>query len=133
MVLLMTAMLAGMPAANAQSPQPKDSAAMVVSDTLVADSAMAQIDAELGMPDEAAESDGSLHKQLKQKFIEGSAGFMSLVALALVLGLARSACWLMWTVSWGRTMWKVLKTCAAIPVALWPQYVIRHYCISARK
>ena len=31
---------------------------------------------------------GSLHKQLKRKFIEGSAGFMSLVALALVLGLA---------------------------------------------
>ncbi len=88
MVLLMTAMLAGMPAANAQSPQPKDSAAMVVSDTLVADSAMAQIDAELGMPDEGAEADGSLHKQLKHKFIEGSAGFMSLVALALVLGLA---------------------------------------------
>ena len=29
-----------------------------------------------------------LHKQLKTKFIEGSAGFMSLVALALVLGLA---------------------------------------------
>ncbi len=29
-----------------------------------------------------------LHKQLKQKFIEGNAGFMSLVALALVLGLA---------------------------------------------
>ena len=31
---------------------------------------------------------GGLHKQLKRKFIEGSAGFMSLVALALVLGLA---------------------------------------------
>lgn len=29
-----------------------------------------------------------LHKQLKSKFIEGSAGFMSLVALALVIGLA---------------------------------------------
>ena len=29
-----------------------------------------------------------LHKQLKTKFIEGSAGFMSLVAVALVLGLA---------------------------------------------
>lgn len=28
------------------------------------------------------------HKQLKTKFIEGSAGFMSLVALALVIGLA---------------------------------------------
>lgn len=30
----------------------------------------------------------SMHEQLKIKFIEGSAGFMSLVALALVLGLA---------------------------------------------
>ena len=29
-----------------------------------------------------------LHKQLKRKFIEGSAAFMSLVALALILGLA---------------------------------------------
>ena len=34
------------------------------------------------------EEGGGLHKQLKRKFIEGSAGFMSLVALALVLGLA---------------------------------------------
>ena len=31
---------------------------------------------------------GGLHQQLKTKFVEGSAGFMSLVALALVLGLA---------------------------------------------
>lgn len=30
----------------------------------------------------------SLHQQLKKKFIEGNAGFMALVALALVLGLA---------------------------------------------
>ena len=30
---------------------------------------------------------GGLHKQLRQKFVEGSAGFMSLVAIALVLGL----------------------------------------------
>lgn len=30
----------------------------------------------------------SFHQVLKTKFIEGSAGFMSLVALALVLGLA---------------------------------------------
>ena len=34
------------------------------------------------------EDEGGLHKQLKSKFIEGSAGFMSLVALALVIGLA---------------------------------------------
>jgi len=31
---------------------------------------------------------GGFHNQLKKKFVEGSAGFMSLVALALVLGLA---------------------------------------------
>lgn len=36
---------------------------------------------------DVAESKG-LHKELKRKFIEGNAGFMSLVALALVLGLA---------------------------------------------
>jgi biopolymer transport protein ExbB len=36
---------------------------------------------------EAEESEG-FHKALKKKFIEGNAGFMSLVALALVLGLA---------------------------------------------
>lgn len=35
-----------------------------------------------------AEETGGLHKELKSKFIEGSAGFMSLVALALVIGLA---------------------------------------------
>lgn len=34
------------------------------------------------------EESESLHKVLKTKFIEGDAGFMSLVALALVLGLA---------------------------------------------
>ena len=32
--------------------------------------------------------EGGLHKELKTKFIEGDAGFMSLVAIALVLGLA---------------------------------------------
>ena len=57
--------------------------------TLLADSAMAAIEAELAGEDtEAAAGGGGLHKQLKRKFMEGSAGFMSLVALALVLGLA---------------------------------------------
>ncbi len=56
-------------------------------DTLTADSAMALVDADLGGADEET-ADGGLHKQLKQKFMEGSAGFMSLVALALVFGLA---------------------------------------------
>ena len=35
-----------------------------------------------------AEETGGMHKELKSKFIEGNAGFMSLVALALVIGLA---------------------------------------------
>jgi biopolymer transport protein ExbB len=38
--------------------------------------------------DEDSETGGGFHKQLKTKFIDGNAGFMSLVALALVLGLA---------------------------------------------
>ena len=36
----------------------------------------------------ATVEEGSIHKELKTKFIEGDAGFMSLVAIALVLGLA---------------------------------------------
>ena len=36
----------------------------------------------------AVVEEGGLHKELKTKFIEGDAGFMSLVAIALVLGLA---------------------------------------------
>ena len=63
--------------------------AVAVSDTLQADLAMAVIEADLGAMDaEAGDEGGGLHKQLKRKFMEGSAGFMSLVALALVLGLA---------------------------------------------
>ena len=71
----------------AQTKQPKDSTELVGSDTLVADSAMALIDADLSEMDPNAEG-GGLHKILKSKFIEGTAGFMSLVALALVIGLA---------------------------------------------
>ena len=87
MVLMVMMLMVTMPAVQAQTPQPKDTTE-VVGDTLAADSAMAMIDAELNASDDEALADGSLHKQLKKKFIEGSAGFMSLVALALVLGLA---------------------------------------------
>ena len=65
-----------------------DSTDVVQQDTLVADSVMAMTDAELGAAAADALESGGLHKQLKRKFIEGSTGFMSLVALALVLGLA---------------------------------------------
>ncbi len=67
----------------------KDSVALADKDTLTADSAMALVAADLeGMDGEAQEGGGGLHKQLKRKFMEGSASFMSLVALALILGLA---------------------------------------------
>ena len=65
-----------------------DSAAMVLADSSAAytmgDSAFA--DGEEAAA--TAQAEAGLHKELKTRFIEGSAGFMSLVALALVLGLA---------------------------------------------
>uniref|UniRef100_UPI003080B3C0 MotA/TolQ/ExbB proton channel family protein n=1 Tax=Prevotella sp. TaxID=59823 RepID=UPI003080B3C0 len=64
--------------------QPADSArAADVADAAAADTAA--LSADLADLDEEPQS---LHQVLKTKFIEGSAGFMSLVALALVLGLA---------------------------------------------
>ena len=60
----------------------------------VVDSAEAVIDSvEAAAPavEETAapvEEEEGLHKTLKTKFIEGSAGFMALVAIALILGLA---------------------------------------------
>ena len=84
----LTLLLIALPAVGQQrDTAAKDTTEQVAGDTLAADSAMALIDAELEGPDTDAEG-GGLHKQLKRKFIEGSAGFMSLVALALVLGLA---------------------------------------------
>jgi len=35
-----------------------------------------------------AAEEGGIHKEIKVKFIEGTASFMSLVAIALVIGLA---------------------------------------------
>ena len=89
-LVLMGLLTVAMPA-GAQQTGIKDSTEVVSADstTVVADSAMAAIEAELtGADAEVAEEGGGLHKQLKRKFLEGSAGFMSLVALALVLGLA---------------------------------------------
>ena len=60
-----------------------------VTDSLEADSALLAQDESsmLNDMDEVGE-DKSFHQLLKSKFIEGNAGFMSLVALALVIGLA---------------------------------------------
>lgn len=69
--------------------QGKDSTAAVADTTAAANVAAADtadITADLANLDE--EEPQSFHQVIKTKFIEGSAGFMSLVALALVLGLA---------------------------------------------
>ncbi len=87
-ILAIVGLLTCVQTASAQE-QTKDTTEIVENDTITADSAMAVIDADLqGMEAELEGEGGGLHKQLKRKFIEGSAGFMSLVALALVLGLA---------------------------------------------
>ena len=82
--------------AQKQTAPAKDTVEAVKGDTVhvdtalvAADSAMAAITADLEGADSAAlDEGGGLHKQLKRKFMEGSASFMSLVALALILGLA---------------------------------------------
>ena len=61
-----------------------------VVDSAAVDSAAVEEEAAAPAVEEVApvEEEQSLHKTLKTKFIEGDAGFMSLVAIALVLGLA---------------------------------------------
>ena len=78
-----------------QSMMAQDAAATVAADTAVVDSAAvdtAAVDTAVveEVVEEApiVEEEGGIHKELKTKFIEGDAGFMSLVAIALVLGLA---------------------------------------------
>ena len=80
------------PAAKAQTEAkaPADTAATPATDTQDADTADDASLAALGSDDSGmpAEESQGFYKSLKTKFIEGNAGFMSFVALALVLGLA---------------------------------------------
>jgi biopolymer transport protein ExbB len=90
-LLAMVFLLAGVQHVQAQNQPPTDTLELEDVDTtaFVADSAMAALQDDLSGDDsEVMDEGGGLHKQLKRKFIEGSASFMSLVALALVLGLA---------------------------------------------
>ena len=64
---------------------------VLVADSAAIDDSLAVVDslsAEALLLDDPEAEEGGFHKQLKTKFIDGNAGFMSLVALALVLGLA---------------------------------------------
>ena len=62
----------------------------VVMDSTAQDSVVTAVvdDDALAAAGEEGTEEGGFHKQLKTKFIDGNVGFMSLVALALVLGLA---------------------------------------------
>ncbi len=97
-ILALSAMFAAPVATSAQTSGAKDTTQVVAKDSSAAtaeatDSVDAAALAEETAADGAdiapiAEESGSFHKELKTKFIEGNAGFMSLVALALVIGLA---------------------------------------------
>ena len=101
--LLLLSLLVASPSAVAQpatgtTPQKEvatanaDSLDVLAADSLSADSTLMQeIDSvSMAAELEAGEQTGGLRQILKKKFLEGNAGFMSLVALALVLGLAFS-------------------------------------------
>ena len=101
--LLLLSLLLASPSAVAQpatgtTPQKEvatastDSSDVLAADSLSADSTLMQeIDSvSMAAELEAGEQTGGLRQILKKKFLEGNAGFMSLVALALVLGLAFS-------------------------------------------
>ena len=70
--------------------QAKDTTALVVADSTAQDSVVTTTveDDALAAAGEEEVAEGGFHKQLKTKFIDGNVWFMSLVALALVLGLA---------------------------------------------
>lgn len=65
--------------ANLNTTLPADT----IDDSLLSDGEESALDSAL-----IAENEGGAYSRLKTKFVEGGAGFMSLVALALVLGLA---------------------------------------------
>ena len=74
---------------NVMAQEEADAAATEQVDTAAVDTAAVDTTAaEVPETPVVEEESESLHKVLKTKFIEGDAGFMSLVALALVLGLA---------------------------------------------
>ena len=69
------------------SPQDTIEATAVVDSSAIVDSAAVAMD-DMVLSDDLDAEAGGLHHQLKTKFIDGSPLFMSLVALALIFGLA---------------------------------------------
>ena len=75
---------------GAQDTPKPDSSAVILTDSVANDSIVTTMVDDEAFADADGEEaeEGGFHKQLKTKFIDGNVGFMSLVALALVLGLA---------------------------------------------
>ena len=75
---------------NAQETEAPAAEEVAENDSVAADSIAAadEVEAEDNEIEEDAEAPKGLHKTIKVKFIEGSAGFMSLVAIAMIFGLA---------------------------------------------
>ena len=89
--LLMAGSLLLVQPSMAQAPEAAgDSLTLAVADSTSQDSTLTTTvdDEALTAAADDTGTEGGLHKQLKTKFIDGNVGFMSLVALALVLGLA---------------------------------------------
>ena len=80
----------GSVAQNNTATQQKPNAVNPVSKDAQGSDALDELEAESNVPQaqKASADNMGFHQLLKQKFIDGNAGFMSLVALALVLGLA---------------------------------------------
>lgn len=90
-IALMGVFTFGMTQSISAQDEAADSAATEQVDSAAVDSAA--VDTAAAADTEAAATDGEpvetgMYKTLKTKFIEGDAGFMSIVAIALVLGLA---------------------------------------------
>ena len=80
----------GSVAQNNTATRQKPNAVNTVSKDAQGSDALDELEAESNVPQaqKASADNMGFHQLLKQKFIDGNAGFMSLVALALVLGLA---------------------------------------------
>jgi len=75
---------------NAQETEAPAAEEVAENDSVAADSIAAAdtVEAESSEMEEASSEGEGLHKTIKVKFIEGSAGFMALVAIAMIFGLA---------------------------------------------
>ncbi len=86
-IALMGVFTFGMTQSVSAQDEAADSAATEQVDSAAVDSAVAPVEEEAA-PTESEPIEAGMYKTIKTKFIEGSAGFMALVAVALVLGLA---------------------------------------------